>query len=192
MAVELDYTFCVTENCKNFRFSETTGAYNVVDNINGWGTPNEATSVATAATFTIKDEEAVTLSTYNLYSTGLFPNTNSAIYKELTSSSFNAGTNVVLPDGVYYGTYNVTTPVGTIPKTKAIFIYCSAKTCVYNMFKDARDNACNCSDEALDNAMKAEGYFQALLNAAACNQIESFKNYLTLINNLCDGGPCDC
>lgn len=173
-------------------FSETTGAYNVISNINGWGTPNEATSTATTALITIKDENNESVGSVNIFSTGLFPTTDSTIVYNLGSLNFNQGSNTTLTDGVYYVTYSVTTPSGTLPKTKAVFLSCNVKNCVYNMFKDVLDSDCNCTDEKLENAGKAWDLFQALLSAAECGQIEAFKNYLTLINNLCEGGPCDC
>lgn len=190
--VELDFSFCLSENCKTFKFSETTGVYNVISNINGWNAPNEDTSTATTALVTIKDENNQSVGSVNLFSTGLFPTIDSTIISNLTSSNFNQGTNSTLTDGVYYITYSVTTPLTTIPKTKAVFLSCNVRKCVLNMFKDVIESDCSCTNDKLKNAGLAWDQYQALLSAAECGNIDQFKNYLTLINNLCDGGPCDC
>ena len=53
MSLYIDFNIRESDNARELLFNETTGTYNASANPSGWGTPNEATSAATAAVLKI-------------------------------------------------------------------------------------------------------------------------------------------
>lgn len=182
MAIFIDYNVYQSDNAKELKFVETTGAYNAVSNTGGWGAPNELVGDATLVELKITppggSEVTIDISTN-------FPTTDNAIEKTLRSQDLGLGTDVGLPDGIWDFKYEVTTPSqGLIVNCQNILISGGARCCVYNMLADAEIHDCDGSD--LRRALEAFTYYRSALACAAAGHTDKFTELLALIANYCN------
>lgn len=195
MSVQLDFNPCSSENCKNILLYETTGAYDSTTNTTGWGTPNEATTDATAATLEITFPESTgsdsyTTVTINLYSS--FPTSNSTQGWLITNTDLGLDSDALLPSGDYTYTYSVTTGTTTYTQTIKKFIYCNLECCVAGLFADIGDATCDCSSDKKDKALEAFTYLVGLCYAANCGNLSVMTNYYDALSDICDEEDCNC
>ena len=187
MAVLLNFSVCSSSDCTELTFIETTGAYSSA-NATGWGSPNELTSDATAATLAITTPAATT-TTLNIIS--LFPQSVSNIEYIITLASVGYTAVTAFPNGIYTFVYTVTTSTTTYTQTKRILIYCQAACCVWGMFAEIADSDCDCETSKIDDALEAWAYYKALVYAASCGPETKFTNLLTILDDICNNEHCD-
>ena len=123
MSIVLDFSICQQNNCKSFSFEETTGAL-TSQNVNGWGSSNDLTSAATAATLQVLTPDS-NIFTFNLFAqTPNWPTTSDTNFY-IYSSDLGMGSSSILLDGQYKFTYTVTTPTATYTKIVYKLFYCN-------------------------------------------------------------------
>lgn len=187
MAVSLQFEICQSSDCSTLTFKETTGAYNSLSNLTGWGSPNETVGAATAATLTVTFASG-TAYTINLLTVG-FPTADSTIEYEIPGSSIGNSSNSAIADQVITFTYTVTTETSTYTQTIQQAFYCNAQCCVLSMFADL-DVECDCSEDQIANALKAYALFKGLVYAANCGSTNNFNSILAQVNKLCVNSNC--
>lgn len=181
MSLYIDFNIRESDNARELLFNETTGTYNASANPGGWGTPNEATSAATAAVLKITPPGGTEV-TLDLYST--FPTTDSTIDNAIRTQDLSLGTDEKFEDGEWLFVYEVTTPLeGTITNTQTILILGQARICVNDLL--ANVDLCDCDGSDLRRALEAKTYLDAATASAAVGDICKFTELLGLINNYC-------
>lgn len=186
MALQLDFNLCVTNNCGNIQFTETTGYYND-SNITGYGTPNIDTSDALTAVLTVTDPDGVVY-TINLFTTGLFPSNDVNLDYTLPSSSIGNLTNIV--DGKWTFTYTITTVDDTYIRTIYKYFYCNSQCYVDRLLMNIEDCDCCADNKSMDNYRKAWTYLEMLKNAAKCGDLSNFTKIKKILDKLCLNSNC--
>jgi hypothetical protein len=145
--------FCLAEqcDCKTALFNDTTGVYDAVTNVGGWGAPNTLSSAITSATieitpkgyilpiiftFTIAndvitaatrtDEFGVVVNVLPLLSSVVFPFFDFEFNSELLYGSSPSSD---LVDGSYLVTYECTNGTDTFLNQQWVFFTCLSKRC---------------------------------------------------------------
>jgi hypothetical protein len=190
MSIVLQFNVCESGSCNQLSFNELTGAYDAVNNPNGWGSPNPLTSDATAATLDVTLENGSTY-TFDLFATGNFPTTDSGItfYIENTDLGYTTGTNIL--DQIITFVYTVVTPSGIFTQTSVQAFYCNAQCCVNSMFLDLDFDGCSdCFTNNMEQALKAFTMLEGLKAASTCGNSSQFTNILTQLNKICSTSNC--
>lgn len=189
MSVILDFTICPSDDCKSLSFTETTGAYSI-NNLTGWGTPNEATSAATSATLSVIDTAGTTIS-FNLFSLSPhWPTTDNDQIYTITSTDLHQGNTKIL-DGLYKFTYTVVTETRTYTTSIYKLFYCNIQCCIDQMFSLITDPSCDCQVDAIAAASKANALLESLKKQANCGDVNKFNTTITILNKLCKNINCE-
>lgn len=198
MALELNFSFSTSCDCKTMVFEETTGSYNSVSNLTGWetaSTTNPGTGDATAATLTVTNP-AGTAYTVDLLTDYSFPKSdNSSVALDMSNFGGTAGDKPV--DGLYIVEYTVVTDSGdpagvsTYTKKKEELFYCNAQCCVHSMLSKLDLQCDTCDRDKKDNAIFAYALLQNLKYSASCGTKTNFDLLITMINRLCDATSCE-
>lgn len=195
MSLSLAFNLCPSTNCKSLVFYDTTGTYDSTTNLLGYGTPNPATTSATAATLTIAypastGSTTTTTVTINLYSA--FPTSTTTQGYLIFNTDLGLSSTDSLPDGIYNIIYSVTISGTTYTQTENIMIFCALECCVAGMFAEISDTTCDCASDEIDEALKAFTYLTALCYASDCGNTTKMTNYYTILDDLCNSEDCGC
>ena len=189
MALELNFSFSTSCDCKNIIFEETSGSYQAVSNETGWGVPNDDTTIATSAVLTVTDPSG-TEHTVDLYTDHSFPKDDHSSVA-LDMSNFGGAVGDKPADGLYCIEYKVVTATDTYTKKIEELFYCNAQCCVHSMISKL-DLLCDtCDRDKKDNALFAYTLLQNLKYSAACGTTSNFDLLITMINRLCDSLSCE-
>jgi len=187
MPAFIDFNIEQSDNAKEFRFTETTGAYDGNDNTGGWGTPNEALPAnPTSVTLTVTppDGTAVVLDLSANY-----PTVDRTIEEVIDSADLGSTSGAQLEDGAWTFLYTVNTGVNTYTNTQTILVSGQARCCVYGMLCDA--TACNCDGASLSRALEAYTYYRMLIACALCGNQTKFEETLEIVEAYCEDS-CSC
>ncbi len=188
MAASVSFNICPADDCLSLTFSETTGAYST-NNLQGWNSPNQATSAATSATLVVTDP-ALTSTTFNLFTQNpKWPTTNSGQLFYIYPVNLNQG-NTKFIDGQYKFTYTVTTSTTTYTKTIYQLFYCNVACCVDQMFAKITDVGCGCQEDLIIAATDASALLEVLADQARCGKVSLFNQTLQVLNRLCTNINC--
>lgn len=191
MSVILQFSICQSNDCETLTFTETTGAYDVTSNPNGWGSPNRATSSATIVTLTVTNPDDTE---YVLDLSANYPTTDITLEYEINPTEIGLTAGTKIPDGIYKFNYSVTTVVTgtTIVYTQTVYkaLYCQVQCCALNMFVGL-DVECECSQDSIDKAIKGYALLKGLQMAAECGNITEFNNILAQLEKLCLNNNCN-
>ena len=176
MSALLDVQITQACNCKSITFKELTGAYDANDNTTGWGTPNEETSAATAATLSIVLPNTTTPVVIDLLDE-FFPTTDTCSGYEISGAMVSGvGLNNNFPSGLYSFTYTVTTATVTYTETKQVYFWCTLQCCVDKLFANIDYSNCDCSHNQFEEALTALGYLRGIASfISAGNYIQADK-----------------
>ena len=185
MALQLSFTTCENNSCSSLEFKETTGAYSL-DNLNGWGSPNEDISGATAIlTVTLADGSATDLAMVG------FPTTDTTKVFTINAEDIGFSVGDQIPDQIISLVYSVTTITALlIDQTQSVALYCQTECCVSNMFLDIDIDCEDCIRSQGDKATKAYTLLQGLKFSAGCGNTTAFNKTLTYLNKLCKFTGC--
>lgn len=183
MALKLRFNVCQAGDCSGVTFTETTGIYDAISNLLGWGTPNVALSSYEYA----KIEfflDGVLVHTSEFDDNGILPSNN---------DEFSYDIDVALADGVYTIVYTVQIDADTTTDSYSTTIYqsffCNAKCCVMSMLNDI-DVDCDCSEDTIERFNQAYALLKGLEYASGCGNISNFNNILAQINKICANSNC--
>tara|TARA_R100000951_G_scaffold116236_2_gene127202 strand:- start:89 stop:658 length:570 start_codon:yes stop_codon:yes gene_type:complete len=189
MPVSLKYTICQLD-CKSINFRELTGAYNASTNTTGWGTPNEATTAATAATLIFKSPSGVEYSAVDVNTSLGFPTVDTCTAETILATSVDSSL-TEFEDGFWNITYTVTTGTTTYTETKTFFLYSKIKAAITKLVADIDLSDCNCDPGASDKAVQMHTYLLALQYAVGIGDTTSATEIYKTLKNLIDCTTCN-
>lgn len=182
MALELDFNICQQNNCGTLSVKEDSGAYDAVNNLTGWGSPNITISDSGfEATLIVTDSED-TETEYDV--TGeITTNGGYTIFQPI---------DIEIPDGEFTVTYTVSTDAASATITKKFFSFCTVRCCVFKKMRDAVAKAnCNCEKD-LNYELFLWSIYKAMIFAASgCNYDEA-SLLLHELQLACDTDDCGC
>lgn len=191
MSFILHFNICQTSDCKSFKFTETTGLYNVGSNPTGWESPNPAIASASSASLVITTPGGVSY-TIDLLTEG-FPSSDPLIEFAITADMIGGASGASIPDGIYTFVYTVVAVAGDTPTTYTQTVrqgfYCQVTCCVYSMFKDI-DHECDCMHDAKLKALDAFMLLIGLRASANCGNTSNFNTDLAVLQKLCLNSGC--
>ena len=194
MATVLNFEIEQSDNARKLIFKETTGIYNASLNTDGWGSPNEATTDAIAAstTLTITTPGGTAVVYDNTDLTGLlqFPTTNTALELDILASDLGGDADAQHTDGVYTIKYTIVTSVGTYSTEHKIFISGATRCCVYHQLASVDADNCGCDSSDKVYALETYTFYRALIANAACGNETGYNDLLAVINKLCSSNKC--
>lgn len=186
MATVAQFSVCQdAKTCSSLTFNDTTGAYSAT-NLEGYGSPNETISGATATL-------AVTLASGDIYTIALggFPTTDKELEFIISATDLGYASNEKIADQIMSFTYTVTYASGNvITQTKAIAFYCQATCCVNSMFFDYDVNCMDCIRESEARSRKAWTLLQGLKHSSLSADTTTFNKTLAQLNKLCLNSEC--
>lgn len=184
MAIITSFSVCQTNGCSSLIFNDLTGAYSL-DNLNGYNSPNEDITNATAVLNITSPTGTITSITL----TG-FPTTNKSLEFTITGEDIGYSSGII-PDGLYTFQYVVTTALGTIiTQTRTQGLLCNVNCCVKSMFLDVNTECQDCIKAIDNNSIKAYLMLKGLEYSLYCNNTTNFNNTLTQLNKLCNNTNC--
>ena len=195
MALLPTLSFCLTNSCSELLVSETTGVYNALTNLGGYGAPNPTTAIVTSYSLVITDPSNVQY-TINLFANG-FPTTDSTIEYSIPLSSL--GNRTVIEDGFWQFSWTVASNVAlqefTAVGNSAEYFTCNSACCVAALLAaiELDEDDCNCNKEQSQKILdylKAKAFLEALRNAAFCGKLTLFTNIKAAIDKMCAKVDC--
>lgn len=184
--LQVSFSSLQSTNRKGIVFTDTTGAYDVVSNPDGYGAPNATIAQISQAILYITDTGG-TLHTVNVYPT--FPSASNASFT-VNNTDLGLTLNDVLPDGFYKVRYEVQGTTGTqngvlSSLTKNILLSGGVECCVRKM---ASNGDCNCKKP---KAVEARMLYEAMvLSAENCDETCAEK-ILKELQRMCNKN-CNC
>lgn len=198
MAALPKISFSAHESCdsQNIVFTDTTGAYDAVTNLTGWGAPNMDLGNVQQVQIVIIAPDGVTYTIDSDVLAGFLPNsTNGSFMINMSHLGGTSGTTMM--QGLYNIEYRVLVSLdggsGTwLTQRKFIFAYSTIKCCVHKMLAalDMCDD-CPCDSEK-QNALEAYTLYKAMLYASSCGSITKADKIFKQVSRLCNyKGPCN-
>lgn len=186
MALSLNYSICVINNCTELRFCETTGIYST-SNLTGYGVPNDAVSDMVSAVLTITNPGGTSYN-IDLFATGLFPSDNTSISYDIPLSGM--GSPVSITDGKWTFVYTVVSGAA-VTYTKTIFKYtvCNSECCVTKM-QPTLDTCDSCIKTDNTTYLTAWSFLESLKKAASCGDEANFTAIKKIVDKLCLNSEC--
>lgn len=172
-------------NCSGFVFTDKTGAYGL-DNLTGWGAPNEDIFNATSAVVYITFPGTNTEVAVDIF--GDFPSDTNDSIDILTSNSIPQ-----FMDGLYKFRYVVTVGETEYVVVEEYYNLCNSLCCLdKKLAKSVEIQDCNCKCKDAEETMEIQTLIE-LTKAAACNRnFAQADCLLERIKKLCKGCGCGC
>jgi len=194
--LELNFSICEQDGCRNFSLVDTTKIYNVITNPGGWTDPNPELSEVDTCTLDIElpDDTVITLNILTLFG-GLIPNLDNS---EVVITATDLGLSDKLPDGIYKFTYTCTgstiggEDIGWISSTSKYFFFtCQTQCRTDKMFGLIKTEECSsCKDTILKDVINAQIYIDAAHKAAACTKLNMAEKLLARANFIASKNGC--
>lgn len=185
MALELSYQVCLQECCKQIQITDTTYLYSV-DNLGGWGYPNDLRSSVVSATLLLTDPNSVD------YTIDITAEVLADDVIVITSDEIGLTADTEIPSGIYYFTITVDTGTEyTFDITK--LFYCTEEKRFHKLMGEYNPTDCGCGcseDKTLEKILDIWTYLQVLKDAACCGKTDKFTELLEIINTLLGDNPC--
>lgn len=189
MGLSLDFNIKQSDNAKELRFTEQTGAYSSPNNIGGWGAPNALTAGPHNIIDILVTPPNSPEVTINLISpVSGFPTTNKSLEKIIKSQDVGLDANVELPDGIWIIKYEVETPgegESSIFCNQKILLSGQARCCVYGLL--AKVELCDCDGSDKARALEAWTYYRMALACALTGDEGKFLELLEIVKSYCNG-----
>lgn len=192
MSVVLNFIIEETDNARELIFKETTGAYDAVNNTDGWGSPNEGTGDVTSTTLTVTIPSGTEFVYTSAELPGLasFPTTDPSVELSINTEDFGQEPDAQHLDGVYTFRYENVTASATYVVEHKVFVSGKARCCTYKKLASVNIADCNCdSSEKLD-ALEAFTFYRALIANASSGNEEKYDDLLEVVNKLCQPDNC--
>lgn len=184
--LQVSFSSLQSANRKGIVFTDTTGAYDVVSNPDGYGAPNATIAQISQANLYITDTGGTT-HVVNVYPT--FPSSSNATFT-VNNTDLGLLATDVLPDGFYKVRYEVqgttSTQNGVLSSvTKDMLLSGGVECCVRKM---AAKGDCNCKKP---EAVEARMLYEAMiLSAENCDETCAEK-ILKELQRMCNK-KCNC
>lgn len=192
MALEVEYCISNKNDCKTFEVIDTTGSY-TASNITGWGGSNTAIADIKVAEFTIeqRNSDGTFTELNTVIATPPLPNITEAPLT-LTSIDFGYEDGIVIPDGIYRGTYDVYDMGDSLVASydKTFVNICSLECCFKKLSNKAANIKCDTGTKAKFQEMSI--LMRGLEAAIQCGDLITIQNNIDYLTKLCSGCGCSC
>lgn len=190
--------FSAHESCdsQNIVFTDTTGSYDAVTNVTGWGAPNSTLGMIQDAEIVVIDPTGTQYNIeWGVFGSFLPNSTNGSFMINMSMLGGTAGT--TMTQGLYQIEYRILVAedlsAGTwLSVRKYMFCYSTIKCCVHKMLAalDMCDD-CPCDSEK-QTALEAYTLYKAMLYASSCGSITKADKIFKQVSRLCNyKGPCN-
>jgi len=185
----VDFNILQSDNAREFKFYETTGAYDANDNPGGYGTPNDTTGDVTSALLKVTPPGGTEVTLDLLVLSSFFPTTDKTKEFSIKSQDLSLGQDIQFADGAWTFKYEIEAPneATTVINNQTILISGKARCCVYGLLADV--DLCDCDGTDLARALEAYTYYRAAVACAACGDASKFADILKIIDKYCN---CKC
>ena len=195
MALSPTLTGCFRDNCKTIRLTDTTGAYDAVSNIGGWGAPNTTLAAADPVTITVTYPDE-TSEDYDVTATVNAATISGGEFFLIDIEIADTDLDLTqFDDGVYTIEYSVTDSGTSTEYTYTIKVWndCKVRCCVDKMLNNLCADFCGCDSlQTLNNHSLAE----AMLYAARCKfgagDYDNAEALLEAVEKICNVTGCNC
>jgi len=186
----VDFNISQSDNAREFKFTETTGAYNASTNPGGYGAPNDATTDATSCILKVTPPGGTEASLDLLVLSSLYPTTDRTVEFSIKSQDIGLAVDAQFVDGAWTFQYEIESPneASTVINTQTILISGMARCCVFGMLADV--DLCDCDGTDLARALEAYTYYRAAIACAACGDSSKFASILSIIDKYCNKQCC--
>ena len=188
MAIELKYSLCEAPNCKSVSFKGTTGTYDAVNNIGGWGAPNEVVGDAISAVLVFTSPEGVVYPSVDVLALG-FPRVGNCNMETILATDIDPNL-TEFSDGFWSIEYTVTTGTTSYTQTQELFFYGQIKKQVCCLVSAIDITDCDCDLEKVNQALLAHAYLLALQYAVQTANTTSVTKIFALLENLIKCTTC--
>ncbi len=202
-SLQINFSFCQTNNCRNILLKETTGEYEVTTNPSGYSDPESLTNPDSAnVTRTVIDITVPSGTTYTFDSdeigpSMLFPDPTGEEEMVFEEGELGKSSGDKLDDGEYtltvtmYGTINADADTFTETVTKKYILTCQTRCCIDGLFHDVAQADCgDCKKPKLDKALEAEALLKQVEFASSCGKINMAKKFLAKAQWICNTSNC--
>lgn len=178
--LQLKINACLN-NCNTLTIQEETGLYDVNDNPNGYGAPNQEISDIESAIITVESltDGVIYDETFDVTTIAQGSSTG----EELLETIYNQ-----FEDGRICITYTQTFTDGSIYViTHKLYVNCNVECCVNNYAVNLDKYLCDVcnSDKIIGKAITMETLFYSLLSAKAASNDCAFENILIRLQRMC-------
>lgn len=188
MALVLDFTVKQQTSCTEILFTDLTGDYDATNYPGGWGAPNLARAAVTSSTLAITGPDSVA------YTIDITADVVADNIITITHAQIGGTAGTCVPDGQYHMLWTVTDGVTTYTKEIYFFFDCVVACKVAGLFTALDLTNCNPCNEtstaAINNALLAWAYLEALRNSACCGKTANFANILATLERMVDSDQC--
>lgn len=220
MALDLQSSITESDGCKKWEFVDSTGAYDATDNTGGYGTPNIAsTSVTTATiyvlpygytagytfTFTISSGTitACTVTDPNSVVTNIFADLTSTVFPFSEADPFviiadwlGFGEDSEFTAGAYYFEYTISGTSFSYTSSSDNLMVCQVCCCIANMIADLDAGDCECQNDKIEKATRAQIWLDAAIwameDGGNVSNVTQAQTNLMAAKQLCEGGCANC
>jgi len=185
----VDFNIQESDNAREFKFTETTGAYDASDNPGGYGAPNDDTTDATSAELKVTPPGGSEVVLDLLVLSALYPTTDKTVEFSIKSQDLGLGQDAQFEDGAWLFKWEIESPneASTVINTQTILISGKTRCCVFGLL--AEIDLCDCDGTERAFALEAYTYYRALIACAACGNADKFAQILSVIDKYC---KCSC
>ena len=192
MAFELRFSTSLSTNGKYLRLTETTGLYDGVMNLTGWGVSGSLSigSINSCKLYISGSdgiEHIVDILTSNL------PSSTNEFY-DITSEDIGLLPNVVIPDDIYTIKYEVGIASDNDYRYTLAYVLVDreVKCCVFNKIEKVLDICDNCADKKIVQYLRTWALYKALLGGVKLGRLEKSRAILAALKKYCSQGDCGC
>lgn len=181
-------SICALNSCSTLRIEEITRAYNVLNNLYGWGSPNASTADLLTAQLIITSPGG-TITTIDVLSQIPVPYVEEFLFNDIS---------ITPEDGEWSIQYILTTASTTYSNISKIFLSCAVRCCIDKTWKKVldKDLGCGCDYTSIDDLTKKvlfmESLYYSMNSAGSCNNSDARDKILKQLQRLCKIEKCNC
>ena len=203
-SLQVKFSVCQTNNCRNIVLTETTGEHNAISNTTGWLTPESANNPDSLnVTRVVIDITNPSGTVYTFDSDEVapgtipFPDPTGEEEMVIVETQLGKTSGEKLDDGkwivtiTFYGTIaaDANTYVETVTKTH--MFTCQTRCCADSLFHEAAQSECvDCKTSKIDKALEVDTLLKQVDYAASCGKINMAAKFLAKAQWICNNANC--
>lgn len=191
MALGLKNTYCV-DKCIELTVSDSTGLYDAVTNITGWGAPNPTRAGITSALLSVTLPDATTPVIDEEDVTATVQAAVADVFELQTYTLTDLGYTTTILDGIYTITYVVVSGGTTYTLERQMLNFCNVKSCVQKMFSNyvIALSTCGCNSKDTQTVMNAYVLLKALMMHAVKGNLTEADSIRVKLETICTTNNC--
>jgi len=190
MAVELNISYCTQEACKTLLLTDTTGDY-ALDNLGGWGTPNEDKALVDNASvaFTITIPNGTSYTVWAQADLGV-DYTTDLLEFPISTTHIGLTTDDIFPEGIYevemYLVYDPLSTAVEMTVARRFYVLCEMQYNIDSLLVEyVQSNLCDTVDyKKIENIYQVFLLYRALQESVSCGQADQADALYCRINKM--------